>query len=138
MAAIYRGDTLEAYYQDVLASFIPPRVMLPLLNSLYYRPQRSDEHISGYTADIKEIAAVLHQDTDEAAVVSTILDGLHPRQRNRLVFCDRPRDYAGLDSMCVYAHNVAHRDLENTPDPSLQRTPLLSPPTTDFVQLVSA
>jgi hypothetical protein len=27
MAAIYRGDTLEAYHQDVLALFIPPRVM---------------------------------------------------------------------------------------------------------------
>jgi hypothetical protein len=33
IAAIYRGDTLEAYHQDILASFIPPRVMLPLLNS---------------------------------------------------------------------------------------------------------
>jgi hypothetical protein len=60
MAAIYRGDPLEAYHQDVLASFIPPRAMLPLLNSLYYRPQRTDEHLSDYIADIKEIAAVLH------------------------------------------------------------------------------
>jgi hypothetical protein len=123
MAAIYCGDTLEAYHQDVLAYFIPPRVMLPLLNSLYYRPQRSEEHLSDYIADIKEIAAVLHHDSDEAAVVSTILDGLHPRQRNRLVFCDKPRDYAGLDSMCVYAHNVAHHDQEDMPDPSLRRTP---------------
>jgi hypothetical protein len=123
MAAIYRGDTLEAYHQDVLASFIPPRVMLPLSNSFYYRPQRSEDHLSDYIADIKEIAAVLDHDTDEAAVVSTILDGLHPRKRNRLVFCDKPRDYAGLDSMCVYAHSIAHHDQEDMPDPSLRRTP---------------
>jgi hypothetical protein len=127
MAGIYRGDTLEAYHEYVLASFIPPRVMLPLLNSLYYRPQRSDEHLSDYIADIKEIPSVLHQDTDEAAVLSAILDGLHPRQWNRLVFCDRPRDYVRLDSMCVYSHNAAHRDLENSPDPSLRRTPSLFP-----------
>jgi hypothetical protein len=37
--------TLEAYHEDVLSSFIPPRLRLPLLNSLYYRPQRSDEQI---------------------------------------------------------------------------------------------
>jgi hypothetical protein len=71
-------------------------------------------HLSEYIADIKEIAAALHQDTDEAIVVSTILDGLHLRQRNHLVFCVKPRDYAGLDSMCVYAHNIAHRNHEDT------------------------
>jgi hypothetical protein len=51
--------------------------MLPLLNSLYYRPQLSEEHLSDYIADIKEVAAVLRQDTDEV-VVDTILDGLAP------------------------------------------------------------
>jgi hypothetical protein len=46
MAAIHRGYTLEAYHRDVVASFIPPHTMLPLLNSLYYRPQGSEEHLS--------------------------------------------------------------------------------------------
>jgi hypothetical protein len=120
IAAIYRGDTLEAYHQDVLSSFIPPRVMLPLLNSLYYRSQRSEEHLSDYIADIKKVAAVLPQDTDQV-VVDTILDGLHPRQRNRLVFCDERRDYAGFDSMCVYACNITYLDYEDIPDSSLRR-----------------
>jgi hypothetical protein len=93
--------------------------MLALLNSLYYRPQRSEEHLSDYIADIKEVAAVFRQDIDEVAVFGTILDGLHPRQRNRLVFCDKPRDYAGLDSMCVYARNIAYSDYEDIPDPFL-------------------
>jgi hypothetical protein len=52
--------------------------MLPLLNSLYYRPQCSEEPLSDYIADIKEVVAVLRQDTDEVAVVDTILDVLHP------------------------------------------------------------
>jgi hypothetical protein len=86
MAAIHRGYTLEAYHGDVLASFIPPRAMLPLLNFLYYSPQGFKEHLSDYIANIKEIAAALHQDTHEAIVVSTILHGLHPRQRNHLEF----------------------------------------------------
>jgi hypothetical protein len=34
------------------------------------------------------------------------LNGLHPRQRNSLVFCDRSRSYVELDNMCVYAHNI--------------------------------
>jgi hypothetical protein len=35
------------------------------------------------------MTAVLRQDTDEAAVVLTILDGLHSREWNRLVLRDR-------------------------------------------------
>jgi hypothetical protein len=60
--------------------------MLPLLNTHYYRAQRPHESLSAYVTDIKEIAAVLRHDTEELAVVRTILDGLHPRQRNCLVF----------------------------------------------------
>jgi hypothetical protein len=44
-----------------------------------------------------------------------------------LVFCDKLRDYSGLDGMCVYAHNIAHRDHEDTVDPSLRLTPSFSP-----------
>jgi hypothetical protein len=117
IAAIYHDDTLEAYHQNVLASFIPPHVMLPLLNSLYYRPQHSEEHLSDYIADIKEVEAFLHQDIDEVAVVDTILDVLHPRRRNRLVFCDKPCDWTA----CVYTHNIAYP--EDIMDPSLQRIP---------------
>jgi hypothetical protein len=51
MAAIHRGYTLEAYHGDVLASFIPPHAMLPLLNSLYYRPHGFEEDLSDYIAD---------------------------------------------------------------------------------------
>jgi hypothetical protein len=81
------GDTLEANHEEALTFFIPPRTMLPLLNFEYYRAQRSDELLSVYVSDIKEMAAVLRQDSNEADVVRTILDGLHPRERNRLVFC---------------------------------------------------
>jgi hypothetical protein len=104
MVAMQRGYTLEAYHDDVLVSFIPPRLRLQLLNSLYYRPQCAEEHLSDYVTDIKEIAAVFRQDTDEGVVVNTILDGLNLSQRNRLVFFDKPRNYAELDNMCIYSH----------------------------------
>jgi hypothetical protein len=42
-----------------------------------------------YFTDIKEMAAISHQDMDEAVVVHTILDGLHPREQNCLVLCDK-------------------------------------------------
>jgi hypothetical protein len=122
IAAIHRGDTLDAYHHDVLAFFIPPRAMLPLLQSEYFRPQRPGEPLSVYVANIKEMAAVLRQDADEAAVVRTILDGLNPRERNRLVFCDRPRNYADLDNMCVYAHNIPYSDNSNVSDSGLRIT----------------
>jgi hypothetical protein len=105
MVAMQRGYTLDAYHDDVLVAFIPPRLKLRLLNSLYYRPQAAEEHLSDYVTDIKEIAAVFRQDTDEGMVVNTILDGLNLSERNRLVFVDKPRNYAELDKMCIYAHN---------------------------------
>jgi hypothetical protein len=122
MVAIHRGDTLEAYHEEVLTFFIPPRTMLPLLNSEYYRAQKSDEPRSVYVSDIKEMAAALRQDSNEADVVRTILDGLHPHERNRLVFCERPRNYADLDNMCVYAHNIPSNDHNDITDSGTRRT----------------
>jgi hypothetical protein len=75
-----------------------------------------------YVSDIKEMAAVLRQDSNEVDVVRTILDGLHPRERNRLVFCERPRNYADLDSMCVYAHNIPSNDHYDITDTGTRRT----------------
>jgi hypothetical protein len=110
LAAIHRGDTLDVYHRDVLAFFIPPRVMTPLLLSEYFRPQRPGESLAAYVTDIREMAVVLRQDEDERSVVQVITEGLHPRERNRLVFCDKPRTYADLDNMCVYARNIAYGD----------------------------
>jgi hypothetical protein len=56
------------------------------------------------------MAVVLRQDENERSVVQVIIEGLHPRERNRLVFCDKPRTYADLDNMCVYARNIAYGD----------------------------
>jgi hypothetical protein len=121
MVAMQRAYTLEAYHEDVLSSFIPLRLRLSLLNSLYYRPQRSDEHLSDYVTDIKEIAAVFRQDMDEAAVVSTILDGLNHSQRNCLVFADKPHNYAELDNVCIYAHNISNQVHDSSTDFSSPR-----------------
>jgi hypothetical protein len=110
LAAIHRGDTLDVYHRDVLAFFIPSRVMTPLLLSEYFRPRRPGESLAAYVTDIREMAVVLRQDEDERSVVQVITEGLHPRERNRLVFCDKPRAYAELDNMCVYARNIAYGD----------------------------
>jgi hypothetical protein len=109
LAAIHRGDTLDVYHRDVLAFFIPPRVMTPLLLFEYFRHQRPGESLAAYVTDIREMAVVLRQDEDERSVVQVIIEGLHPRERNRLVFCDKPRTYEDLD-MCVYARNIAYGD----------------------------
>lgn len=80
---------LYTYHHYVQAFFIPSHAMLPLLQSEYLRLQGSGEPLPAYVTDIKEMTAVLRQDTDEAAVVLTILDGLHSREWNRLVLRDR-------------------------------------------------
>jgi hypothetical protein len=58
MAAIHRGNMLEAYHEDVVTFFVPPRTMLPLLNSEYCRAQRSNEPLSVYVSDIKEMISM--------------------------------------------------------------------------------
>ena len=126
--AISRGDTLHAYHESILSFFIPRRSMLPLLNSEYLRAQKANEPISMYITDIKEMAAVLKQDANEAAVVRNILDGLHPQERNRLVFCDAPTTYAELDKMCIYAHSILRNDQRHT---SQTGTPSNSPTHSD-------
>jgi hypothetical protein len=110
LSAIHRGGTLDVYHRDVLAFFIPTRVMTPLLLAEYFRPQRSGESLAAYVTDIKEMAGVLRQDEDERSVVQVITEGLRPSERNRLVFCDKPRTYADLYNLCVYARNIAYGD----------------------------
>jgi hypothetical protein len=119
IAAIHRGDTLDAYH-DVLAFSHSYTSMLPLSQSEFLRPQGLSILLSMYVADIKEMAAVLCQDVDKAAMVRTILDGLHHRERNRLVFCDRPRNYADLENVCIYAHNIPYSDKSNVSDSGLR------------------
>jgi hypothetical protein len=41
---------------------------------------------------------------------------------NRLVFCDRPRNYADLDNMSVYAHNISSNDHNDIIDSGTRRT----------------
>jgi hypothetical protein len=126
MVAMHQAYALEAYHEDVLVSFIPPRLRLPVLNSLYYCPQRAEERLSDYVTDIKEIAAVFRQDTDKGVVVNTILDALNPNQRNHLVFVDKPHNYTELDNMCIYSHNNFMHVSDAVPEFSARRAAPLS------------
>jgi hypothetical protein len=75
IAAIQRCDTLDANNQDVLAFFFPPRAMVPFSQSEYLGHIRlAKRHVT----DIKQMAAVLRQGEEKAAVVRTILRGLRP------------------------------------------------------------
>jgi hypothetical protein len=95
--AIRQQLTLDSYDQELLSFFFPPRVMLPLLQARYFRSQRPGEALSEYICNIKEMAAVFCQDSDESTVVRTVLDGLHSQERNRLVFCGRPCSFFRFD-----------------------------------------
>jgi hypothetical protein len=81
VAAIHRSETLHSYHREVLAFFVPPRAMLPLLQSEYLASHRPSQPLATDITDVEETAAVLRQDADEAAVVRIILSWASPSRR---------------------------------------------------------
>lgn len=98
------------FHADGLFSLIPSRLYSSLVQERFYRLQGESEPLFDFVNSIKQIAKVLRLNKTEQEIVSTIVEGLNPSERSRIVFCSRPNNFAELDQLTVHSQNVYYCD----------------------------
>ncbi|XP_063216930.1 uncharacterized protein LOC134527875 [Bacillus rossius redtenbacheri] len=108
--AITQMFSFDQYHEDILSFFIPSRLLTQLQLNNYNRLQKPGEHLAAYVYEVNEAAAIFRLQVSEQEVINTILDGLTPDERSRLVFLTRPCTFSELDRMCIHSQNVRFAD----------------------------
>lgn len=93
----------ESFHEDIVVTFTSSRVFFDVLQNIFYRSQGINEYIVYYVHSIHVMAKILRLNKNE--IVGTILDGLNPLERLRLLFLEKPCSFAELNLLCIKSHN---------------------------------
>ncbi|XP_039291379.1 uncharacterized protein LOC120353015 isoform X1 [Nilaparvata lugens] len=104
--------SFKQFHLDLLKYFIPQRLLSTIKRDKFDRLQGPCEALSSYVTSIKEAAKLLLLDESEAEIVSTIISGLNPQERSRLVFMKKPESFNDLNMLAVHSQNIAFIDNE--------------------------
>lgn len=104
------GAKFDNFHRAVLETFIPGRMKERLCQERLYRLQNPGETLASFVSSIKWVSRVLRVGMPESEVVGTILEGITPEERSRLVFAQRPSTFADLDKLSVTSRMVAYTD----------------------------
>lgn len=104
----------DIFHAEVLALYVPFRVMERLKLDRVFRPQLLDESLSQYVGDIRTVWRVLRLDTTEQQLVDIVLQGLKPEERSRLVFAPRPSSLADLDRLSILSRSIQDADSQRS------------------------
>ncbi|KAG8331612.1 hypothetical protein J6590_037073 [Homalodisca vitripennis] len=77
---------------------------------VFLRLVGNEESLSKFVAEVRDTGRVLRLDIPESTVVTTILEGLNPEERSRLVFAGRPSTFSELDRLCIASRSVQFAD----------------------------
>lgn len=109
-SVIVRQGNLGLFHKEVMEFFIPDRYRERLKLERFYRPQGRRESLADYVASVKEAGRVLMVSMAEQEIVQTIVEGMNPEERSRLVFANRPTSFAELDKLCICSRSVQFAD----------------------------
>lgn len=107
-----RQTSFDKFHSEVLDYFVPTRVMERLKVERVYRAQAHHETLSQFVSDIRAVGQVLRLGFSESQLVETILQGIKPEERSRLVFAPRPSSFADLDKLCIFSRSVQDADFQ--------------------------
>jgi hypothetical protein len=110
--AMKLNSSFDTFHADLIYSFIPSRMLSLFEQERFYRLQNEGEPLSTYIHNIRENAQVLRLNKSECQIVDTILEGLNPLERQRILFQNRPRNFAELDDLCIHAQNFQFADMQ--------------------------
>lgn len=107
---IREGGSFDTFHELSLNFFVPSRVVERMKSERIFRDQRSNEELGHYVHEVRSTCRVLRLALREGEVVSSVLEGLNPEERNRLSFQPRPTNYVELDRLCVISRNISVAD----------------------------
>ena len=104
------GGGIDHFHREVLDAFIPGRLREQLRHKHFYRVQASGEALAHFVSSIKDAARILRLGLPEPEIIQTILEGVTPQERSRLVFAERPRSFIDLDRLCALSKTIQGND----------------------------
>lgn len=106
------GISYDQFHDEILKTCIPTRLRSRLEQDQYYRLQRNGEPLQTFIMSIKESAHVLRLNKSEQEIVDTIIEGLNPTERQRLIFTPKPTSFVELNNLCILSQNVRYTDMQ--------------------------
>lgn len=107
---VARNCTFDEFHADVLAFFVPFRVMERLRVDRLFRPQAFAETFSQYVCDVRTVVSVLRLGISEQELIDIILQGLKPDERSRLVFANKPTSFGELERLAILSRSIEDAD----------------------------
>lgn len=92
-SAIRTGASFEDFQMDVINTLIPSRLYSSLKQNLYFRLQAPSEPLNIYIQSIKDRAEILRLPVEESQFVATVVEGLNPLVRSRIIFERKPKTF---------------------------------------------
>lgn len=123
LSCLGRGGTFDDFHRLTLESFIPGRLLKNLQKEHVDRLQQPGETLANYAVSIKQAAKVLRSPMTEEETVQTILEGVTPEERSRLVLVAKPKTFSELEQVILDARVVAYNDSLRQSQVSMQSTP---------------
>jgi len=106
-SVLSQKGSFEDFHRETLDTFARGgRMREDLKMRMFFRSQGIYEDLAAYVTDRRSASRVLRVGLSEAEVVQSILDGITPEERSRLVFFPKPTTFAGLDKLVVEAKNM--------------------------------
>lgn len=105
-----QGLTVSQTNACILNTFIPYNMLDNLRRQFVNRPQKINEPISLYIAEIRDHAEIFMCNLVESDIVNIVKNGLNPETRSKLVFCGDPKTFNDLDELCIKFNNVNYSD----------------------------
>lgn len=122
---------VDYLHRELLAYFLPFGMLERLKQDLIFRPQRHYEPLPVYIYDIKNHSDILLSSLTEQQLVESIIRGINPEDRNKLIFMSKPTSFKDLESICVASNNIGFNDhLRN--DAEQPRLNVVRPPHAEY------
>lgn len=95
----------------VLASRLSARLRSELINKYLFRVQHQGETVAHYVGEVRTAATALDVNISEGEVVTSIIQGLCPEDRSRVVFGKEPATFRELEELLVKIEGVRQGDM---------------------------
>lgn len=118
--------TVKQLHKQILLRFITVSLRERMKHELVFRPQLVGEPLSLYISEVRCYSEVLQCEIPELELVDSILCGINPEDRRKLVFEKSPRSFKDLDNLCIAIQNANYNDFMRTRNN--QQPPIISQP----------
>lgn len=111
VAEMSRGAcSLGTLRKTIVFDYLGARVRKDLVDRYFYRVQATRENLADYIERVRVALKALSINISEEEAVMSIVEGMRPQDRSRVLFVNKPQSFVDLDKIVVSIENVRYGD----------------------------